>query len=370
MSRAREFADLAGSVDAGGLTGRNLIINGAMQVAQRSTGTVTVANDSNEGYSTVDRFSVNMNAGVGGALDISQSTDTPAGFSNSVKLKCQTTNTDYSGTKFVELRHKIEAQNLQLLGFGTSSAKPITVSWYMKTVNYTGPISLSLQTQDGTAQYYAKSITPTTSWARYTCTIPGSTSATINNDSGSGMTVDFVLAGGSSGTNAASSDSTGFSTTRVDYIDDIGNLLANTSNEIYITGVQLEVGEQATPFEHRSFADELASCQRYHYRIDADAANDGLIGALANFNGTSSYGVLSFPVEMRTAPSAVTSADNTFTFYSQGQTRTPTNVTVAARATKATSEMHIDWSSSLNDGGAGWLRAASDSALIGFDAEL
>ena len=264
MSRAREFADLAGSVDAGGLTGKNLVINGSMQVAQRSTGTVTVANDSNEGYSTVDRFSVNMNAGVGGALDISQSTDTPAGFSNSVKLKCQTTNTDYSGTKFVELRHKIEAQNLQLLGFGTSSAKPITVSWYMKTVNYTGPISLSLQTQDGTAQYYAKSITPTTSWARYTCTIPGSTSATINNDSGSGMTVDFVLAGGSSGTNAASSDSTGFSTTRVDYIDDIGNLLANTSNEIYITGVQLEVGERATPFEHRSFGDELTRCQRYY----------------------------------------------------------------------------------------------------------
>ena len=298
MSRAREFADLAGSVDAGGLTGKNLVINGSMQVAQRSTGTVTVANDSNEGYSTVDRFSVNMNAGVGGALDISQSTDTPAGFSNSVKLKCQTINTDYSGTKFVELRHKIEAQNLQLLGFGTSSAKPITVSWYMKTVNYTGPISLSLQTQDGTAQYYAKSITPTTSWARYTCTIPGSTSATINNDSGSGMTVDFVLAGGSSGTNAASSDSTGFSTTRVDYIDDIGNLLANTSNEIYITGVQLEVGEQTTPFEHRSFGDTLLQCQRYLFNGDAQC-----LGSSDSAGGTSV--AVQTPVNLRANPTLV-----------------------------------------------------------------
>ena len=308
MSRARDFADLAGSADAGGLTGRNLIINGAMQVAQRNTGTVTVSDGSNEGYSTVDRYTVNMNSSVGGALDISQSTDTPAGFSNSVKLKCQTTNTDYSGTKFVELRHKIEARNLQLLGFGTSSAKPITVSWYMKTVNYTGPISLSLQTADGTAQYYAKSITPTTSWARYTCTIPGSTSATINNDSGQGLTVDFVVAGGSSGTNAASSDSTGFSTTRVDYINDIGNLLANTSNEIYITGVQLEVGETATPFEHRSFEDELARCQRYFQKsYDSGTALGAstAVGAIFSRIGTAVSNQpiqVVFPVPMRGAP--------------------------------------------------------------------
>ena len=298
MTRARELADLAASVDAGGITGRNLIINGAMQVAQRSTGTVTVSNGSNEGYSTVDRFAINMNNAVNGAVDMSQSSDAPEGFSNSVKLKCQTTNTTYTNTKFVELRHKIEAQNLQLLGFGTSSAKPITVSWYMKTVNYTGPISLSLQTQDGTAQYYAKSITPTTSWARYTCTIPCSTSATIDNDSGSGMTVDFIVAGGSSGTNAASSDSTGFSTTRVDYIDDIGNLLANTSNEIYITGVQLEVGETATPFEHRSFGDTLLQCQRYLFKGDVQCLGS------ADSGGNIQLAVQT-PVNLRANPTLV-----------------------------------------------------------------
>jgi len=307
MSKAAELAALIGSQSA--LSHRNFIINGAMQVAQRSTGTVTVSNGSNEGYSTLDRFMINMNNAVSGAVDMSQSSNAPEGFAHSLKLKCQTTNTTYTNTKLVEIRHKIEGQNLQLLGFGTSSAKPITVSWYMKTVNYTGPISLSLQTQDGTAQYYAKSITPTTSWARYTCTIPGSTSATIDNDSGSGMTVDFVVAGGSSGTNAASSDSTGFSTTRVDYRNDIGNLLANTSNEFYITGVQLEVGEQATPFEHRSFADELHRCKRYFQKsyLYEDAVGTNTSTGMyfcQRFDSNDRYFLLTknFPVEMRATP--------------------------------------------------------------------
>ena len=89
-------------------------------------------------------------------------------------------------------------------------------------------------------------------------TVPGSTSATIDNNNGEGLRLSWVVAGSSSGTHAASSDSTAFSTTRADYRNDIGNPTASTDNELYITGVQLEVGEQATPFEHRSFADELS----------------------------------------------------------------------------------------------------------------
>jgi len=248
------------------LTNRNLIINGAMQVAQRSSGPITVSDSSNEGYSTLDRWYLNFNAAPGGALDFSQSTDAPDGFASSVKLACSTADASHTGTEQIYLTHYMEAQNLQQFGYGTSSAKTITISWYMKAVNFTGPITLALATIDGTQEYYVVSKTPTSSWARYSVTIPGSSSATINNDNGNGLSVKFVVAGDSSGTYAAASDSTAWSTTRKDYRNDIGNLVSSTSNEFYITGIQLELGDTATPFEHRSFGDELARCQRYYQK--------------------------------------------------------------------------------------------------------
>ena len=118
MSRARDFADLAGSADAGGITGKNLIINGAMQVAQRGT-SATVSESSNEGYSTLDRWYLSFNASPGGALDFSQSTDAPDGFANSIKLACSTADATHTGTEQIYLVQYIEAQNLQQLSMGS-----------------------------------------------------------------------------------------------------------------------------------------------------------------------------------------------------------------------------------------------------------
>ena len=170
----------------------------------------------------------------------------------------------------------------------------------MKTVNYTDPISLALETKDGTAEYFVKSYTPTTSWARYTCTVPASTSATIANDNGNGMEVKFVIAGTSGGTHAASSDSTAWSTTRADYRNNIGNFVASTSNEIYITGVQLQVGE-ATDFKHRLFDDELERCQRYFYK---GGSTDRL--RLAQYVSSHKGNTFFYPTTMRAAPSLST----------------------------------------------------------------
>ena len=276
---------------------RNIIINGGMTVAQRSGSTVTVSDGSNEGYSTVDRFGLRFNATAGGACEMSQSTDTPDGFANSVKIKCSTTDSAHTGTQSIYLDQRVEAQNLQLLGYGSSGAKTMTISWYMKTVNYTDHISIALETRDGTAEYYVKSYTPTTSWARYTCTVPASTSATFANDSGEGLHVKFVFAGSSSGTYAASSDSSAWSTTRADYRNDIGNFVASTSNEIYFTGIQMEIGTEATPFEHRSFGDELLRCQRYFYK------KASLQGSVLNAYTTAKAFVdFPLPVPMRASP--------------------------------------------------------------------
>ena len=288
---------------AGALSNRNLIINGAMNVAQRGT-SATVSDGSNEGYSTVDRWFLNFNAGPGGTLVFSQSTDAPDGFSYSAKLDCSLADSTHTGTEQIYLVQYIEAQNLQQLAYGSSSAKPITISWYMKAVNFSSPITLALETVDGTAEYYVVSKTPTSSWARYSVTIPGSSSATIDNNNEQGLRVKFVVAGSSTGTFAAASDSTTWSTTRADYRSDIGNLVSSTSNELYITGVQLEVGEKATPFEHRSYGDELARCQRYCLKIDA--TNYSYTHMANSYSASTAIGVIHFPVEMRAAPTTLT----------------------------------------------------------------
>jgi hypothetical protein len=249
------------------MAGRNRIINGDMRIAQRGT-SATVSDGINEGYSTIDRWYVNMNNTISGAVTFSQSSDAPSGFASSAKIQCSTTNTSLSTNQYLALQQRIEAFELQSLGYGTADAKPITVSWYMKTETYAGPISVSFYTSDGTVEYFTVSKTPTTSWVRYSVTIPGSTSATINNDNGLGMTLQFVVAGDSGSSIAAASDSTAWSSTRADYRSNVGNILSSTSNAFYITGVQLEAGSVATPFEHRMYGQELALCQRYYYRDD------------------------------------------------------------------------------------------------------
>ena len=346
---------------------RNLIINGAMQVAQRGT-SATVSDGSNEGYSTVDRFYLNFNNAVSGAIDMSQSTDAPDGFSNSVKLQCSTTNTTFTTTMNVSLQQRIEAQNLQQLAYGTSSAKNITLSWYMKAVSFSDPISVTLYTQDGTPEYFTKSFTPTTSWARYTLTFPPSTSATINNDNGAGFILQFVIAGSSGGTYAAAADSTAWSTTRADYRDDIGNFTSSTSNELYITGVQLEVGDTATGFEHRSYADELQRCKRYFNNIVdyGGSSVTGFVSASAYGSGQN-YGPYSFPVEMRASPALSYSSLSDFASRFNNNTN-PTAIGYHGTASKK--QATLQFSATSTAGQAGWFEVVNSSGYMYLDAEL
>ena len=133
MSRARDFADLAGSADAGGLTGRNLIINGAMQIAQRST-SETGLTDTKQGYQTVDRISTAIgDTNLTGELTMSQESITDlAGFSKAVKFACTTADTSTNAAEFGMLRYNFEGQDLQGIEKGFSSAKPTTLSFYVK----------------------------------------------------------------------------------------------------------------------------------------------------------------------------------------------------------------------------------------------
>jgi len=254
MSKAAELAALIGSQSS--LSNRNLIINGAMQVAQRGASATSL-----NAYGSVDRFKINSTGLDNAAVTNSQDSTSPDGFANSLKINVTTAETALEANEFLRITQWIEAQNLTHLQYGTSGAKSVTLSFYVRS-SLTGTYGVGIYSEDG-----ARNITSTytinsaDTWEYKTITFGGDTGGTINNDNGHGFQTDFFLATGS---NWGTTDSTSwgaYANGRLAY-GHTANLLASTHNW-YITGVQLEVGEQATPFEHRSYGEELALCQRY-----------------------------------------------------------------------------------------------------------
>ena len=259
MSKAAELAALIGSQTA--LSNRNLIINGAMQVAQRGTSSTGITSS---GYKTVDRFKTNISSL--GTYTQSQSTSAPNGFAFSLKMDCTTADASPSSGDYLNVATIFEGQNLQRLKKGTSDALQMTLSFWVKSAK-TGTYIVEFNDTDNsrsTSQSYT--ISSANTWENKTITVPADTTGTLTNDENSSLEVIFWLAAGSnltSGTLATVWESRTNANRAVGQV----NLSDSTSNDWYITGVQLEVGEQATPFEHRSYADELARCMRYFERI-------------------------------------------------------------------------------------------------------
>jgi hypothetical protein len=280
---------------------RNLIINGAMQVAQRGTSAVPV------GGSTfrIDRFSINKSND--GAYTVEQSTDAPTGFTTSLKVQVTIADTSLSAAQNAYLYQAIEAQNLQHLNYGTSDAKTITLSFWVKS-SKTGIYTTSLYKADNTSYMFTQeyTISSANTWEKKTITITptaGSTSfittsgGAIANDNGAGIYVNFNLAFGSHYTGGTSNS---WSSTTADYsTTNAVNWMDSTSNNFYLTGVQLELGETATPFEHRSYGDELARCQRYYEELPPSFFDQEEYVSSAGFGIRR---VVTYKVTKRTAP--------------------------------------------------------------------
>ena len=301
MSKAAELAALIGSQTA--LSNRNLIINGAMQVSQRGTSETGIT--SNKYAGAPDRFFIGLT--TAGTWTAAQSTDAPAGFSSSYKLDCTVADSSLAAGDLLVFQQAIEAQNLQHLKKGTSSAESVTVSFHVKS-NKTGTYIAELYDADNTRQIsQAYTISSANTWEKKTLTYAGDTTGALNNDNGIGLYLVLWLAAGSSYTSGTLSTSW-TTVTNANRAVGVVNLADSTDNEWYITGVQLEVGEQATPFEHRSFADELQRCQRYYeksYRY-SDAPGtvdiDSAVIFLSDRNpGNPHYG-LRFRTEKRADP--------------------------------------------------------------------
>ena len=296
MSKAAELAALIGSQTA--LSNRNLIINGAMQVSQRSTSETGLGG--NASYPTLDRFRQNT-SNTAGRFTMSQAavTDLP-GFANSLKLQCTTADTSIAANELGIIMQRIEGQNLQQLKKGTSSAESVTVSFYVKgnaAATYTAELN-----DGGNDRQISKTFSVTTSWNRVSLTYPGDTSGTIDDDNTAGLELNIWIHAGSNFTSGTLS-TTWTSTTNANRVSSSAtSFFDSTSRTLEITGLQLEVGEQATPFEHRSFGEELELCKRYYEELKFDAADYVAIGFAGST--TQTYGCSFYFTEKRAKPSA------------------------------------------------------------------
>lgn len=312
MSRAREFADLASSSDAGGITGKNLIINGAMQVAQRGTSSTGLGSDTAANFIVDRTFTTSSSAG---RYTASQNTVTDLpGFANSLKLECTTADTSIASGEYLLFQHRFEGQNLQQLKKGTSDAESVTFSFYVKG-NATATYTAELYDYDNTRQF-SQRFNVTTSWNRISLTYAGDTTGAYDDDNALSLILIIWLHAGSDYTSGTQNTAWGAAVNNQRANSSDTSFFDSTSRTFEITGMQLELGEQATPFEHRSIGDELARCQRYYIRRTAVDGTYTMFGAGMNATTTSSRIYVHFPVEMRAAPSLGTSANNTFSLYS------------------------------------------------------
>ena len=342
---------------------RNLLINGAMKVAQRgtsfSTGSSTIY--------TLDRFQSATGSSFNFDLTLTQSTDTPTGFSNSLKVSPDSTQTP-SGSQNGAIRYNIEAQDLQSLGYGSSDAKKITLSFYVKS-NKTGTYSVQLIGYDGQNSCVATyTIDASNTWERKTITIDPDTSNAFANDNTLGILMAWHLACGPDDI-VSPNTSWGVATTGFRAGTGQVNFMDSTSNEWYLTGVQLEVGDSASDFEHRSFAEELALCQRYFCGFTPETSTGVTHAGLMNLNNrttTAKYSVVHFPVPMRIRPTV--SYSGSLTAFSGG---TSTGVTALSMngSTGHSAEVEVTTSSNGTVGHGGWVRILAN-AYVHFDAEL
>ena len=303
---------------------RNLIINGAMNVAQR--GTSRSATSQGSSFATVDRFQLQWNNfGVTATEtqgDIGTS-DTPytLGFRKYHRVTLASAGTAEAGT-YIEYKYSFEAQDIAKSGWEyTNPNSFITFSfWFRCSTNQT--FYTTFRTTDGTGQGYAFSFTATgnNEWTKVVHSIPGNSNISFDNDTGNGLIFYIFPANGTNYTDNSKSLNTWGTFASSAYCPDMADTwLTAGASTFDLTGVQLEVGSQATAFEHRSFGEELALCQRYYYRWTAGSVNR-YVWMGQSYSTTTCFGIIrQLPVTMRAVPTS--SVSGTFTpFGDDGST--------------------------------------------------
>jgi len=361
-SVTRDFANSIGpgKTVSTGINFKNIIINGDMSIAQRAT---SVSGITGSGYNTVDRFYLVNGIGT---WTQSQSTDVPTGqgFAKSLKMDCTTANASPAADGEIVLRQQIEGQMLQYLKKGTANAESLTLSFWIKATK-TGTNFVELFDFDNTRQISkAYTINVSNTWEKKTLTFEGDTSGVLDNDNGASFGVQFSLGAGSNFTSGTLS-TTWTSSTNADRFVGQVNHADSTSNEWYITGIQLEAGTTASDFEFLPYDINFTRCQRYYY---VHATSNQMIGTMwwyqSGINSTTCF----FPTEMRSAPSlTTTSGTNFYRVYTGGSATDFNSLGGIQQASPHAAAVDSALSGSSHD--VGRLRTNSDGRVI-FISEL
>jgi len=331
-------------------------------VAQRGTSSTSVTTG---GYYSVDRWRTAVNAL--GTWTISQDSTGPVGFSTSIKALCTTADASPASGDYMVIQQRIEAQNLQSLGFGTSGAKNMTLSFWVKS-NKTGSGSIEIINNDNSdrSAYPSYTINSADTWEYKTVTISGDTTGGPANDNGTGFEVAFWLNSGSNFTGGSHTTSFGTFTNANRNASNLG--VGGATNDYWqITGVQLEVGTEATPFEHRSFGDELIRCQRYFQKWLADTSADSICTG-AMISDTGFIGEYYFSNTMRATPSL--SQSGTYKVRLKTNDRATGSISIN-RGTTDQVQLFSSLSSDNNEIGLpGFIKVDNSGDFLEFDAEL
>ena len=356
-------------VNLGQLGNRNLIINGAMQVAQRGTSSTT------DGYQTVDRFRSGLGEGTATLSQESLTSGDPydLGFRKFHRI----TNTAGSSSNATRRRiyTTIEAQDLASKGWNyTSSSSYITLSFWVRS-SLSGTYYIYLQTMDGTNKNYTMSFALTANtWTKVVKHISGDSGITINNDNGAGMRVHVMANFGTDFTGTMSTDTWGNMSNTNRTPDDTTGWYSTTGATYDITGVQLEVGDTATPFEHRSYGDELAKCQRYYYAfINAGSGGEAWVTTASCYNTTNAYGGVRFPVTMRTIPTLIQYiGTDVWQFYNVNSSDRFDSFTLfgSPQTTISSAMIYNTDTISITAGHSGNFQGGNTACYLHFDAEL
>ena len=344
---------------------RNILINGDYGIYQRAQQVTGIGASS--GYFTADRWHIDTGDSAGRLTATAGTEDAPteSNVTTSLKLACTTADTSIAATEYLILNQKIEGQNVQHVKKGTSGAKQLTASFWVKG-NASVTYVVELYDNDN-GRHVAKTFAVTSSWSKVELTFPADTTGAFGNDANNSLIMNIWLHAGSNYTSGTLA-STWASQAAANRAAGINSFYSSTSNELYITAVQLEVGDVATEFEILSYPEKLALCKRYYEEMGRSGVAYERFGVGWTTGNSGTFAVF-YEVEKRAIPSVSISDVGHFNVYTTNGVTTGTGHSITDVATNSYNQ-NISGISSTAGFGAMLIRDASDAARIKIDAEL
>ena len=357
-----------------------LIINGDMAVSQRAT---SATGKTTGDIYTVDRMKLLLDAQ--GTYTVAQESLTSGnafanGFANAWRVDCTTADASPAASDQLGLQYTFEGQDLQLFKKGTANAEKFTLAFWVKS-NKTGTGNIHLKDKDNSNRQCTQSYTISSAdtWEHKVCVFGADTTGAFDDDNAKSLIINWYLGSGTDSSSGTANHGTWEAQDQTK-VNDGGtlNINDNTNNDWAITGIQLEVGEYTSstlpPFQHESFGENLARCQRYYYFHVSEAENGGTdttICLTSHYNSSSMKGYVSLPTRMRVRPSLnQNTGSNMYRVYEANSNATMTSLNITTESTFNTAVLNHGSSISVTQGSCGNLQTMDGTAFVAFDAEL